>query len=188
MLEPLFFFAFGLATALLIVNLRRRYGAFFGQTPDDYADDLLSLDLRERLRGSMICEGVIFGPMGRVTSSFVADFEIAWDGPRGVMDEHFRYHDGSTQKRQWVIILGEGGHFTAEAEDVPGGGRGVQSGSAVLMRYPIRLPESSGGHLLKTVDWMYLTPDGVIMNRSQFRMFGFKVAELIATIRPKETE
>ena len=39
---------------------------------------------------------------------------------------------------------------------------------------------------LDVVDWMYLTPDGTIMNRSQFRKFGIKVAELVATLRPKE--
>jgi len=40
--------------------------------------------------------------------------------------------------------------------------------------------------VLKTVDWMYLTPDGTIVNRSQFRKFGIKVAELVATLRPTE--
>jgi hypothetical protein len=33
---------------------------------------------------------------------------------------------------------------------------------------------------------MYLTPNGTIVNRSQFRKFGIKVAELVATMRPKE--
>jgi len=35
------------------------------------------------------------------------------------------------------------------------------------------------------VDWMYVTPDGVIANRSQFYKYGIKLAELVATIRPK---
>jgi hypothetical protein len=41
--------------------------------------------------------------------------------------------------------------------------------------------------VLDTVDWMYLAPNGAIMNRSQFRKFGFTVAELVATMRPRET-
>jgi len=32
-------------------------------------------------------------------------------------------------------------------------------------------------------DWMYLAPNGVVVNRSQFRKFGIKVAELVATMR-----
>jgi hypothetical protein len=31
---------------------------------------------------------------------------------------------------------------------------------------------------------MYLMENGAIMNRSQFRKFGIKVAELVATMRP----
>jgi hypothetical protein len=30
---------------------------------------------------------------------------------------------------------------------------------------------------------MHLAPNGVIVNRSQFRKFGIKVAELVATMR-----
>lgn len=176
----------GVLIATLGVFLRRRFAEFYGQSIEEYEDGFPTFDIRKHLDGKMVCEGVIFGPFGRVTSTFVADFEISWDGDRGVMDEVFRYNDGSEQVRQWVITMGEDGCFTTTADDVPEGGEGTQAGQAVQMRYVIRLPEDSGGHLLNTVDWMYLTPNEVIVNRSQFRKFGFKVAELVATIRPKE--
>ena len=175
----------GALAVITLVWLRRRYAAFYGQTPEDYDDGHPTFDLRKHLNGKMVCEGVIFGPFGRVTSTFVADFDITWDGDKAVMAETFRYDDGSTQERCWYITLGEGSAFLAEADDVPGGGRGRLSGPAAQMIYAIRVPESAGGHVLNTVDWMYLTPDGSIMNRSQFRKYGFKVAELVATIRPK---
>ena len=38
--------------------------------------------------------------------------------------------------------------------------------------------------MLDVTDWMYLMENGTIMNRSEMRKFGIKVAELIATIRP----
>ncbi len=38
--------------------------------------------------------------------------------------------------------------------------------------------------MLDVVDWMYVMENGTIMNRSQFRKFGIKVAELVATMRP----
>ncbi len=102
------------------------------------------------------------------------------------MKERFVYDDGSIQNREWYLTLGNDGGIRAEAPDVVGRGEGRQSGSSVLLRYRIRLPEASGGHVLDTVDWMYLTPNGTIMNRSQFRKFGIKVAELVATMRPRE--
>ena len=65
-----------------------------------------------------------------------------------------------------------------------GVGRGQQIGSAVNLTYTIRLLESAGGHVLDVTDWMYLLPNGTIVNRSQFSKFGIRVAELVATIRP----
>ncbi len=44
------------------------------------------------------------------------------------------------------------------------------------------------GHVLDVTDWMYLMENGTIMNRSQFRKFGIKVAELVATMRPVAVE
>jgi hypothetical protein len=40
--------------------------------------------------------------------------------------------------------------------------------------------------VLDATDWMYLVDNGTIMNRSQFRKFGFTVAELVATMRKKD--
>lgn len=180
------YFLTGVIATTFVVLARRRFAAFYGQTPEDYDDSFPVLDIKEHLKGEMICEGVIFGPLGRVTSSFVAHFTITWEGDQGVMAERFHYNDGTTQDREWRIKLGNNGRFTADADDVPYAGVGIVAGTSVQMRYRIKLPQSAGGHVLNTVDWMYLTPDGSIINRSQFRKFGFKVAELVATIRPKD--
>ena len=56
------------------------------------------------------------------------------------------------------------------------------------MKYKIRLPEDAGGHVLSVVDWMYLVDNGTILNRSQMRKFGVKVAELVATMRPAQAD
>jgi len=127
---------------------------------------------------------VIFGPLGRVSSRFVADFDARWEGDTGTMTERFRYDSGRVQEREWTLVLGGNGRISARAADLVGRGRGRQAGSAVHLAYRIRLPEDAGGHVLDVVDWMYLTPNGTIMNRSQFRKFGIKVAELVATMRP----
>ena len=46
------------------------------------------------------------------------------------------------------------------------------------------LPKDSGGHTLDVTDWLYLAENGAILNRSEMRKFGIKVAELVATMRP----
>ena len=174
----------GAVIALTLVALWTRSLTFAAQKPSDYAGKGPDFNLREHLNGPILCEGVIYGPTGRVTSRFVADFHATWDGNIGTMTETFRYDSGATQERQWTLTLGNDGRIKAEAPDVVGAGEGVQQGPGVQLKYRIRLPEDAGGHVLDTIDWMYLVENGTIMNRSQFRKFGIKVAELVATMRP----
>ena len=168
---------------------RLRFLSFRAQKPEDYPMDAgPQFDIRERLNGPVKCEGVIFGPLGRVSSRFDADFNVRWEGNIGVMTEHFRYDSGREQHREWRLSVGNDGRIKAEADDVIGTGTGRQHGSAMSLTYRIKLTDEAGGHVLDTTDWMYLTPEGVIINRSQFRKFGIKVAELVATLRPGDAE
>lgn len=184
-MTPILSALFGALVVLALIALRTRYASFAAQQPSDYAKGP-TFDLRQHLSGRMTCEGVIFGPTGRVTSRFVADMEGRWDGTTGTLAEVFRYDSGTVQHRAWTLALGPDGQITATAADVVGQGTGRVAGSGVLLRYRIRLTPEAGGHVLDVTDWMYLLDNGAIMNRSQFRKFGIKVAELVATMRPVE--
>ena len=183
-MDGLFFVLIGAGLVFALNWAWTRYAGFLAQAPEDYAEDATVFDIRTHLNGPIICEGVIYGPTGRVTSRFVGEFDCHWEGNRGVMKEHFRYNDGSEQTRAWDLTLGNDGRIKALASDFVGEGTGQQAGNAVQLKYRFRLPEKSGGHVLDTVDWMYLAPNGTIVNRSQFRKYGLKVAELVATLRP----
>ncbi|MEL6838198.1 MAG: DUF3833 family protein [Pseudomonadota bacterium] len=175
----------GAALMAAAVMLKTRYVSFWAQKSDDYADGPI-FDIRERFNGPVECEGIIYGPTGKVSSRFVADFQATWEGNICTMVEKFHYDSGLVQDRVWTLTLGNDGKIKAEAPDVVGAGTGQQKGSAVLLNYRIKLAKEAGGHALDVTDWMYLMSNGNIMNRSQFRKFGIKVAELVATMRPKE--
>lgn len=180
MFDAVLFFVMFLVAAGLV----SRFTGFMAQKPRDYAQSEPAMDIRKHLSGPMLCEGVIYGPTGRVTSRFVADMQGRWDGNRGVLDEAFRYAGGNAQDRQWRLTLGNDGAITAEADDLIGQGRGQQEGASLRLTYRIRLPKHAGGWVLDVTDWMYLMENGTVINRSQFRKFGVKVAELVATMRP----
>jgi hypothetical protein len=188
MMQAVYYVLLGSAIVLVLGFLKARYLGFAAQLPSDYASAPgEAFDLRTHLNGPIECEGVIYGPTGRVTSRFTGEFQAEWNGNKGVMKEHFKYDSGSEQHREWHLTLGNDGRIKAEAPDVVGTGQGTQSGPTVQLRYRIRLDKEAGGHVLDTIDWMYLAPNGTIVNRSQFRKFGIKVAELVATMRRKET-
>jgi hypothetical protein len=174
----------GVLLALAVIGLRQRYGSFLAQRPADYAGKGPIFDLKQHLSGPIQCEGVIFGPTGRVTSRFVASMEGTWAGDTGTLAEVFHYDSGSVQHRAWTLALQKDGGIVATAPDVVGQGAGRVQGSGVVLRYRIRLTPEAGGHVLDVTDWMYLMENGTIMNRSQFRKFGIQVAELVATMRP----
>lgn len=181
-MEILSFFC-GLAFMAALIWLVSRRFDFLAQSPDDYQGGP-EFDIRKVLNGPMHCDGIIYGPTGRVASRFVAKFDANWDGNSGVMREHFRYDSGTEQHREWRLSVNDAGRITAEADDLVGPGSGQQTGSGVKLAYRIKLPEGGGGHVLDVVDWMYLLENGSIVNRSQFRKFGIKVGELVATMRP----
>ncbi|AHD02091.1 DUF3833 family protein [Leisingera methylohalidivorans] len=173
-----------LLIALVAMIAKTYWLSFRFQSPEDYADTGPQFVLNKHLSGEFMSEGLIFGPSGKMTSSFVAKMVGDWDGDTGTLSEEFTYSNGVTQSRKWFLTLGPGSTFTATAEDLAGEAQGVVSGSTVRLSYEIILPDSAGGHVLKATDWMYLTANGVIMNKSEMRKFGLKVAELAATIRP----
>lgn len=157
--------------------------SFRAQSPADYAGTGPAFSLTEHLSGRILSEGVIYGPMGRMTSSFVAEMVGEWDGDTGTLTENFTYSNGRTQQRKWYLTLGLDSTFTATADDIVGTAHGVVSGATVRMHYQIVLPQEAGGHTLTATDWLYLTGNGTIMNKSEMRKFGIKVAELVATMR-----
>ena len=171
------------ALALIWFAAKQTIG-FAAQRSADYAGQEPQLDIRRHLSGPILCEGVIYGPTGRVTSRFVADMQGHWTGNRGVLDEQFHYSSGQVQSRRWHLSMGNDGTVIADADDIVEPGHGQQEGSGLRLTYRIRLPEHAGGWVLDVTDWMYLLDNGTIVNRSQFRKFGIKVAELVATLRP----
>lgn len=176
-------FAAGLGLGLALLWSKTRIWTFHAQSPTDYTAEVPAFDVRSELSGPIRCQGVIFDYKGQASSRFTADMNGRWTNDGGTLSENFVYHSGRKQDRCWTIKMGEGGAFTATAPDVVGEGHGIQSGPTVRLTYRIKLPEDVGSHVLDVVDWMYLAGDGVILNRSEFRKYGIKVAELFATMK-----
>lgn len=178
-----------LLLALSLFAIRARFLSFRGQRPHDYLGLGPDFTFETYLAGSLLCEGVIFGPTGRVTSRFIAHMDGTWSDEGGELATKFVYDGGAVQERAWRISYAgcAEGQFHADADDIVGRGRGTIFGPIVQLKYRIILPEDAGGHRLDVIDWMYVLDNGTIINRSQFRKFGLLVAELFATIRKDQT-
>ncbi len=177
-----------LLLAVITVLTKSVFFSFRAQSPADYADTSPAFSLKTHLSGDILSEGLIFGPTGKMTNSFVAKMRGEWDGDTGTLTEDFTYSNGKQQSRKWNLAIVGDNSFTATADDIVGTAMGTVSGSTIKMTYQIVLPEEAGGHTLDVTDWLYLTGNGVIMNKSEMRKFGLKVAELVATMRPADPQ
>ncbi len=104
-----------------------------------------------------------------------------WKGSEGVLDEHFVYSDGTTQRRIWRLTLGPDGAVTGAADDVVGQAVGKISGNALSWRYVLRLPVDDKVYDVQMDDWMYLQTDRVMLNTATMSKFGFRLGEVVLT-------
>jgi hypothetical protein len=72
--------------------------------------------------------------------------------------------------------------FIATANDIVGESSMIANGNTVMIDYVMRTPYKSSTIDLSVQDWLHLQDDGVIINHSKMKKFGFVVGELVITI------
>jgi Protein of unknown function (DUF3833) len=153
----------------------------------DFANNKPKLDIREYLNGDVVAHGMIFDWSGKPTRHFTATIKGEWNGNSGTLTEHFTFSDGEKQERIWQIKFSDEHNFTATAGDVIGDGIGTQHGNAVNMAYMLRHKDTDGSEIdLKVDDWLFLTNDNVLLNRSKLYKFGIQVGEVFIAFTKKQ--
>ena len=70
------------------------------------------------------------------------------------------------------------GTYEGTASDILDKATGSAQGSAVRWNYVMDLPVGETTYRIHFDDWMWMMNDGVIINRSYLKKFGFTVSEL----------
>ena len=146
--------------------------------PKDFEGTSPRFDLFAYFEGQSRAWGVFQGRSGELKRQFTVDIRGEVDGDRLTLTEDFVYADGETQQRIWRISRLDEHRYQGRADDVVGAAEGVAYGQALNGRYTLRLPYGDGTVDVKFDDWMFLQPDGVLMNRATVSKFGFKVGEV----------
>jgi len=148
----------------------------------DYAKEEPRLDLRQFFSGPLSAKGMFTDRSGRVVKRFTVKMTASWDGNVGVLDEHFRYSDGTTQRRVWRLrALGEG-RFSGTANDVVGEAAGASAGNALRWNYTLALPVDGRVWNVALDDWIFLIDDKTIVNRSAMSKFGLHLGDVTLVI------
>ncbi|MES9971842.1 MAG: DUF3833 domain-containing protein [Candidatus Thiodiazotropha sp.] len=151
-----------------------------------YQSERPVLKLEEYFNGTIDGWGMFQKRDGTVVKRFKVVIEASWDGGKGVLDEHFTYSDGTKQQRIWRLTKrGEVG-YAGSADDVVGEASGRVSGNALHWTYTLRLPVGEKIYEVNFDDWMYLQADGVLLNRSVMKKFGFRLGEVLVFFKRRD--
>jgi Protein of unknown function (DUF3833) len=150
-----------------------------------YATERPTLDIATYFNGPVQAYGFFRDRSGAVVKRFTVDMQGSWTGTEGVLDEQFKYSDGTTQRRIWRLTLAPDGTVQGRADDVVGTATGKISGNALRLNYTLRLPVGDDVYEVQMDDWMYLQNERVMLNTATMRKFGIKVGEVVLTfIKP----
>ncbi|MEN8726571.1 MAG: DUF3833 domain-containing protein [Sulfurovum sp.] len=138
---------------------------------------------QEYFNGPMTAYGMVKDRDGKIIRRFKGKLVGSWDvNGVGTLDEKFVYDDGETQTRIWTLTPTGEKTFIGRAGDIVGDAHMVAKGNTVMIDYVMKVPYKDSTIDISVRDWLHLQEDGVILNHSKMRKFGFEVGELVITI------
>jgi hypothetical protein len=138
---------------------------------------------QEYFNGPLKAYGLVKDRSGKITRRFKGEMVGSWDEKGvGTLDERFVYDDGEVQTRTWTMKPIKEGVFNATAGDIIGDSLMQAQGNTVMLDYTMRVPYKGSTIDIDVRDWLHLQDDGVIINHSKMKKFGFDVGELVITI------
>ena len=131
--------------------------------------------LEEYFNGSTKAWGMFHDRFGNLKRQFVVDIFGTWDGNILTLDEHFEYSDGETDRRVWKITKLDENNYTGTAGDIIGKAKGTSYGNALNWNYIMDLGVGKQTLRVRFNDWMFLQPEGVLLNRAEISKWGIQL-------------
>lgn len=146
--------------------------------PEDFKDTGPRLKVQEYFLGETRAWGIFEDRFGKLRRQFVVDITGTMEGDVLVLDERFDYADGEKDRRVWRIRKIDEHNYEGRADDVIGVAKGSSYGNALNWSYDIDLKIGDNKLRVHFNDWMFLQPDGVLMNRARVTKWGFEIGEV----------
>lgn len=154
--------------------------------PEDFSGKEPRFVLENYFSGTTKAWGIFEDRFGNLRRQFVVDINGTWDGEKLVLDEHFVYSDGEKDRRVWTITKHDDNTYTGTAGDVIGTAQGKSYGNALSWSYDMNLKVGDGAWRVHFDDWMFLQPEGVLLNRANVTKWGFHIGTVTLAFRRVE--
>jgi hypothetical protein len=174
-------------TILLLLTLFF-IGGCNSMTTDKFANTQPELLIEEYFEGRTMAWGLFEDRFGTVQRQFAVTIDGEWDGTTLVLNEDFVYSDGETENRVWTLTKTDDMNYTGSTENSIGMATGTRSGNSFNWKYDFNLKVGDGYWQVKFDDWMFLQPDGVLLNKATVTRWGFKLGTVYLSFRKPEVE
>ena len=136
------------------------------------------LILEQYFLGRTFASGIFEDRFGNVRRQFTVDIDGTWDGQTLTLTEDFLFGDGESETRVWTIKKTGPGSYIGTADDVIGAAKGSVLGNTLNWKYDMRL--KIGGSRVKVHfdDWMFLQPNGVLINKATVSKLGLDIGRV----------
>jgi len=146
--------------------------------PQDFAQKEPFFDVFDYFEGNSRAWGIFEDRFGKLRRQFTVDITGTIDEGVLTLEEDFIYDDGETDRRVWIITKSGEHTFEGQADDIIGSAIGSQYGNALNWSYDMDLKVGDGSWRVSFNDWMFLQPDGVLVNRARVKKWGFEIGEV----------
>lgn len=148
------------------------------QNPSPVRFDLLGF-----LEGPTLADGIFEDRAGRVKRRFTVDMLGTVKDNKLVLDEGFRFDDGSSERRVWTLVRGTEGRFTGTCEDAVGPAAGFQDAASASMRSVLRLSVGNRRIAMNFDDVFHPLDERTVLNRSFLSKWGVRVGQVMILFR-----
>jgi hypothetical protein len=142
---------------------------------EDFENTQPEFVLEEYFEGRTMAWGLFEDRFGRVQRQFVVTMDGTWDGTTLILNEDFVYNDGETENRVWTLTKTDDMNYEGTTQNSIGTARGTRAGNAFNWEYDFNLKVGDDTWKVKFDDWMFLQPNGVLLNKATVTRWGFKL-------------
>lgn len=149
----------------------------------DHNPSSVRFDLLDFFEGPTFADGIFEDRAGRLKRRFTVDLLGTVSGNQLVLDEAFRFDDGSNERRVWTLVRGTEGRFAGTCADAVGPAVGHQDSASASMRSVLRLSVGNRRIAMKFDDVFHPLDERTVLNRSFLSKWGVRVGQVMILFR-----
>lgn len=118
---------------------------------------------------------------GKVKRRFSAEIDGGWENGRFQLAEQFRFCDGSSEERVWILSPLNDGTYSASCEDIASPTQIIHKANTATMSYRIAMSVANRSVVLHFSDLFVMVSPTEVLSRAHISKWGLPVGRIVAS-------